>query len=226
MHNRSKLKGGIPLNGTYSGTGVSGSTFFPVTAGGGNFYHQLWVHQYLRLQQQCHTDHNRISPLSFTCENSLTDPRDNQTYPTIQIGTQCWMAANLNYGVTNPGMTNQRDNCTPEKYCYQDNPSNCISSGGLYQWDEIMQYDDAPGSKGLCPPAWHYTGWNRVEYTVFILHLQRFCGKSVKIFRVFRVQCHFSPGSVDLNLPGYSIISPWWSGPQRVMAQAKPGHTE
>jgi Fibrobacter succinogenes major domain (Fib_succ_major) len=32
-------------------------------------------------------------------------------------------------------------------------------AGGLgtanYQWDELMQYDDTPGLKGLCPPGWH-----------------------------------------------------------------------
>ena len=65
------------------------------------------------------------------------------------------MAENLNSGMTNSGMTNQRDNCIPEKYCYNDVPSNCNLLGGLYQWDEIMQYDDTPGLQGLCPPAWH-----------------------------------------------------------------------
>jgi uncharacterized protein (TIGR02145 family) len=85
----------------------------------------------------------------------LIDIRDNQVYPTIKIGTQCWMAANLNYGNMVPGNGHQRDNCTAEKYCYNDNPGACTSNGGLYQWDELMQYDDAPAIQGLCPPAWH-----------------------------------------------------------------------
>jgi uncharacterized protein (TIGR02145 family) len=36
-----------------------------------------------------------------------------------------------------------------------DNPVNCNLYGGLYQWDEMMEYEDTPGIKGMCPPGWH-----------------------------------------------------------------------
>ena len=49
----------------------------------------------------------------------------------------------------------QRDNCVVEKYCFNDNAVNCSSFGGLYQWDEMMQFSDVEGIQGLCPPAWH-----------------------------------------------------------------------
>ena len=71
------------------------------------------------------------------------------------IGGQCWMAANLNYGTRVPGTRHQRDNCTPEKYCNNDDDKNCNFSGGLYQWDELMLYSNSPSIQGLCPPAWH-----------------------------------------------------------------------
>ena len=29
--------------------------------------------------------------------HNFTDPRDNQSYPVVNIGSQVWMAANLNY---------------------------------------------------------------------------------------------------------------------------------
>jgi uncharacterized protein (TIGR02145 family) len=104
-----------------------------------------------------------ISPIPFSCGTTLTDPRDNRQYRTVQIGTQCWMAANLDYGIQVQGNGHQRDNCTIEKYCYNDSPGNCTTMGGLYQWDELMQYGDLASTQGLCPPGWHVpseTEWN------------------------------------------------------------------
>jgi uncharacterized protein (TIGR02145 family) len=33
--------------------------------------------------------------------------------------------------------------------------SNCDVYGGLYQWDEMMQYVTSQGAKGICPTGWH-----------------------------------------------------------------------
>jgi uncharacterized protein (TIGR02145 family) len=73
------------------------------------------------------------------------------------------MAANLNYGNRVPSTDHQRDNCSPEKYCYNDLTANCEQRGANYQWDEIMQYRETPGVQGICPPGWHIpseTDWN------------------------------------------------------------------
>ena len=78
-----------------------------------------------------------------------------QTYQTVIIGNQCWMAENLNIGTAIPGTQNQTNTGTNEKYCYNDNASNCDTYGGLYQWDEMMQYTTTPGAQGICPPSWH-----------------------------------------------------------------------
>jgi uncharacterized protein (TIGR02145 family) len=91
----------------------------------------------------------------YTCGDSLLDVRDSTWYPTVLIGSQCWMAANLNYGNQIPSSQLPRDNCIPEKYCYNDNPALCLQGSSLYQWDEIMQYEDSPSLQGLCPPGWH-----------------------------------------------------------------------
>jgi uncharacterized protein (TIGR02145 family) len=53
------------------------------------------------------------------------------------------------------GVTGQTDNATLEKYCYNNEPLNCPLYGGLYQWDEAMQYVATPGARGICPPGWH-----------------------------------------------------------------------
>jgi uncharacterized protein (TIGR02145 family) len=97
---------------------------------------------------------NTISP-PFNCGDVLVDSRDGQSYATVQIGTQCWMAENLNIGTMINGSGNQTDNGTIEKYCYSDNTSNCDTYGGLYQWDEMMGYVTTEGAQGICPTDWH-----------------------------------------------------------------------
>jgi len=91
----------------------------------------------------------------FVCGDDLFDIRDGQNYNTVQIGTQCWMGENLNLGDMIIGSDNQTDNGFFEKYCYDDNTSNCDIYGGLYQWDEMMQYSTIPGIQGICPTGWH-----------------------------------------------------------------------
>lgn len=152
-----KLKGGIPLNGTYSGPGVNSTTgvFTPSMAGIGL---KTITYSYTNVSL-CSASKNKtilvLSTPSFTCGNNLTDIRDNKVYPTVQIGLQCWMATNLNHGIIINSPQLQYDNCISEKYCYNNLNSNCSSYGGLFRWDELMQYDGSPANQGLCPPGWH-----------------------------------------------------------------------
>jgi len=90
-----------------------------------------------------------------SCPGSITDSRDGKIYKTVQIGTQCWMAENLNVGILIESSQEQTNNGRIEKYCYDNNEANCNVYGGLYQWNELMQYDTAEGAKGLCPDGWH-----------------------------------------------------------------------
>ena len=113
------------------------------------------------------------SACSFTCGSILTDNRDAKTYATVQIGTQCWMSQNLNVGTKIIGSLNQINNGTIEKYCYQDNDNNCNIYGGLYQWNEMMQYVTTESTQGICPDGWHlpsdaewYTLENFVDPTI------------------------------------------------------------
>jgi len=90
------------------------------------------------------------------CGDDLIDSRDGLYYTTVQIGSQCWMAENLNIGTMIIGDSNQTNNDIIEKYCFSNNNYNdCSSLGGLYQWDEMMQYNTTPGVQGICPPDWH-----------------------------------------------------------------------
>jgi len=91
----------------------------------------------------------------WVCGFNITDSRDDQTYNTIQIGNQCWMAENLNIGTRIDGTSNQTDNSLLEKYCYNNDVANCDTYGGLYQWNEMMQYTMDTTNQGICPSGWH-----------------------------------------------------------------------
>ena len=117
----------------------------------------------------------------WACGDTFIDSRDNKVYNTVLIGSQCWMAENLNVGTMlcpsqTTCATNQANNGTLEKYCYQGSEDNCTSDGGLYQWGEAMQYaascngtgappNDACASpvQGICPDGWHIP--SHYEYT-------------------------------------------------------------
>ena len=87
-------------------------------------------------------------------KNTLTDLRDGQTYKTVKIGDQVWMAENLNF-------------VTDNSWCYKDESDNCAKYGRLYTWAAAVGRDEDEcgyehtcglGSgdiRGACPKGWH-----------------------------------------------------------------------
>ena len=112
------------------------------------------------------------------CEyGELTDNRDGQTYKTVKIGDQWWMAENLNF---DPGQGGSGEDKYDWSWCYKDNADNCVKYGRLYTWAAAM---DGAGTwsthgkgcgngktcsptypvRGVCPQGWHLptkTEWN------------------------------------------------------------------
>ncbi len=95
--------------------------------------------------------------LSFwTCGENLLDSRDNQYYATKQYGNQCWFVENLNIGTFTGNAATTTNNGIIEKYCYNNIESNCGNGyGGLYQWNEAMNYVETERAQGICPDGWH-----------------------------------------------------------------------
>ncbi len=91
-----------------------------------------------------------------SCPGLPTVDYYGQTYETIKIGGQCWLKQNLNTGTmidyqVLPWLDNEI-----EKYCYDNDPSNCTTYGALYHWWEAMYYGQAtPGKQGICPTGFH-----------------------------------------------------------------------
>ena len=89
------------------------------------------------------------------CPGTPTVEYEGKIYHTVQIGSQCWLKENLNIGKMIDGGSDQYDNELVEKYCYNNDTSNCDTYGGFYQWWEAMQYTTTPGTRGICPKGWH-----------------------------------------------------------------------
>jgi uncharacterized protein (TIGR02145 family) len=73
-----------------------------------------------------------------------------QTYRTIAIGSQTWMAENLND--TGGG--------TAIGVCYKYSTDSCTKYGRLYTWAEVMNgastsSTNPSGVQGICPTGWH-----------------------------------------------------------------------
>ena len=90
-----------------------------------------------------------------SCPGIPTVIYGSQTYNTIQIGTQCWLKENLNIGTRINGIQYQTNNGIIEKHCFNDIEDSCTVYGGLYEWNEMMQYVTTPGARGICPTGWH-----------------------------------------------------------------------
>jgi uncharacterized protein (TIGR02145 family) len=76
-------------------------------------------------------------------------------YNTVQIAGQCWLKESLNVGSMINGSQEMEDNGIIEKYCFYNNEDSCETLGALYQWEEVMAYENMPGVQGICPPEWH-----------------------------------------------------------------------
>lgn len=106
---------------------------------------------------------------------TFTDSRNGRIYYYLTImgkdedgvkDTIDVMAQNLNIAdVTLKAGENMTDDTKIERYCYNDDTTKCDRYGGLYQWAEMMGFNDScntkscadliqPNHQGICPKGW------------------------------------------------------------------------
>jgi uncharacterized protein (TIGR02145 family) len=103
-----------------------------------------------------------------------------QTYNYVRIGTQTWMAENLNYDIGN-------------NMCYENDPANCTAYGRMYKWATVVGKTEAecgygnscdlPSTghvQGICPEGWHVPRRAEVETLVEAAGGDDFAGKALK----------------------------------------------
>lgn len=91
----------------------------------------------------------------------LLDKRDGKVYRTIEMGSQTWMAQNLDfYDSSDATLRGQT-------HCYYDSLAFCETYGRLYTWSAAMGFDSAYNSRlteegmigtphrGVCPEGFH-----------------------------------------------------------------------
>ena len=104
----------------------------------------------------------------------FTDARNGRSYYYLTINGKdkdgnsasvTVMAENLNIGAMVDGKKEQDDDSKIERYCYDNDTTNCDKYGGLYQWAEMMNLPSEcntkscanqikPNHQGICPDGW------------------------------------------------------------------------
>ena len=98
------------------------------------------------------------SPFPESKKGVMKDPRDGQTYKTVKIGKQVWMAENMNYDIKH-------------SYCYDDDPENCEEYGRLYTW---------AAANYVCPEGWHLPTNEEFETLISNVGGEEIAGKMLK----------------------------------------------
>ena len=132
----------------------------------------------------CNTSYDEIKVKFYTwiCGMPFTDSRDDQSYNTVLIGDQCWMAENLKYlpSVVGPGTGSET---IPYYYVYGYNGTNVNDAkattnyntyGVLYNWSAAMagsssSSSNPSGVQGVCPTGWHLP--SDAEWTSLTLYV-------------------------------------------------------
>lgn len=165
-------------------------------------------------------------PVSSTaCPGTPTVTYAGKTYNTVQIGNQCWLKENLDVGVkvnsTYIAETSHQEtsnNGIIEKYCYDNQSNNCSTFGGLYNWCEVVQYQNGASDyalwnpaptghvQGICPSGWHIPSED--EWTILTNEIGGIVGAGDKLKSTSTHPKKFWTGGVNntTNSTGFTAL--------------------
>ncbi|WP_290726980.1 FISUMP domain-containing protein [Fibrobacter sp. UBA2449] len=101
----------------------------------------------------------------------------NGTNQNDEAASVTVMAENLNVGEMVDGDKEQNNDSKIERYCYDNDTTNCQKYGGLYQWAEAMKLSSEcntkscadsikPNHQGICPDGWRLLTYDDIYVIV------------------------------------------------------------
>jgi uncharacterized protein (TIGR02145 family) len=155
----------------------------------------------VKLKHNEKTEHT-VKSSAGVSDGYLTDSRDGKKYKVIKIGTQTWMAENLNYAINSK--------------CYDNDFRNCNKHGRLYDWNAAIK---------ACPSGWHLPSGEEWETLINHAGGEKIAGTKLKAKSGWNAAGDYKPSTDSYGfsaLPGglgYSVSSflsvgiygYWWS---------------
>jgi len=145
--------------------------------------------------------------LALTAAAQVTDTRDGQTYRTVRIGSDIWMAQNLNFKTDN-------------SRCYDNKESNCAKYGRLYNFEDATK---------ACPAGWHLPENDEWRELISYAEPEKTAGTKLKAKSGWNTDKNYKQGTDNFGfsaLPGgghygasFGYIGDggsWWSSDNRI----------
>jgi len=183
----------------YDASGAYGRSVVTRYLDGGKYYNDrvnLYSVRCIQGYIKSNTDNQKPEQVK---KSLFTDTRDKKTYKTVKIGTQTWMAENLNYDAKG-------------SKCYDNKSSNCQKYGRLYNWST---------AKSACPSGWHLPSNTEWQTLVDFADGDDIAGKILKSSSDWKQPGNgtdvlgFSalPGGIGFlsDFDGVGNSSSWWS---------------
>jgi uncharacterized protein (TIGR02145 family) len=141
-----------------------------------------------KVGNKCGINPQTYDPDLYTCKSDINPngvflikpvSYEGENYEAVLIGTQIWMAKNLNYNVSG-------SRCFGD-YSGDDSQNRCGTYGRLYSWSMAMNIDTSCDNKvncgatfftphqGICPEGWHLP--NDIEWATLL----NYVGTSTKL---------------------------------------------